>query len=113
MPDTAEGQLTLRRLATSLDLSLDELGRMLGTSGDSVQRWERGLASVPGTQLRMLTRANDALNRLLALFSPERLPLVIRRPTELFDGEPALDWILRGHIQEVADRYERAFSYQQ
>jgi hypothetical protein len=54
----------------------------------------------------------EALDRLLALFQPARLPLAIRRPAELFDGERALDWILRGRIGEAAGRYEIALSYQ-
>jgi len=53
-----------------------------------------------------------ALTRLLALFRPERLPEVIQRPADLFDGERALDWIRRGRAAEVADRYEMALSYQ-
>jgi hypothetical protein len=40
------------------------------------------------------------------------LPTGIRRPAELFDGETALAWILRGRIAEVADRYETALLYQ-
>ncbi len=30
----------------------------------------------------------------------------------LFNGESALDWILRGRISETAARYEAALSYQ-
>jgi hypothetical protein len=30
----------------------------------------------------------------------------------LFDGERALDWILRGRIGDAAGRYEIALSYQ-
>ncbi len=41
-----------------------------------------------------------------------RLPQVIRRPVDIFDGHSALEWILLGRIEEVAKRYEVAFAYQ-
>ena len=103
----------MRRLAGALDLSFDELGQMLGVRGETARRWERGLGSIPTDRLADLTTAEAALDRLLGLFRPERLPVAIRRPAELFGGESALDWILRGRIQDVADGYERALSYQQ
>lgn len=108
----AEGRRMLRRLIVALDLSYDEAGRALGVTGETVRRWERSMVLVPTRRLSVLTGADDALSRLLGLFRPERLPVAIRRPAALFDGESALDWILRGRIQEVADRYDVALSYQ-
>jgi len=49
---------------------------------------------------------------MLEIFRPERLFQVVRRKADLFDGESALEWILRGRVAEVADRYELALSYQ-
>lgn len=108
-----EARLILRRLMTSLDLSADEVGRMFRVTRETVRRWELGMVAVPTARLVELTSVDGALDRLLSLFLPERLPAVIRRrPTPLFDGESALDWILRGRIREVADRYDRLLSYQ-
>ena len=59
-----------------------------------------------------LQAASAALSRLPAIFPPERLPQVIRREAELFDGKPAVDWIVRGRIADVAERYESALAYQ-
>lgn len=109
----AEARRVLRRLSTSLDLSFDELGQMLGVRGETVRRWERGLAPVPTARLADLTNAEAALDRLLGFFRPERLPIAIRRPAELFGGESALRWILRGQIRDVANRYDRILAYQQ
>lgn len=109
---TDEARRILRRLMTSLDLSQDEVGRMFGVAGETVRRWEHGSTPVPAKRLAALTSAEAALDQLAELFQPERLPLVIRRSAQLFDGESALDWILRGRIQEVADRYDRVLSYQ-
>ncbi len=109
----AEARRVLRCLLTLLDLSFDELGQMLGVRGETVRRWERGLVSVPLVRLADLTNAQAALDRLLDSFRPERLPIAIRRPAELFDGESALTWILHGRIDEVANRYDRILTYQQ
>ena len=48
----------------------------------------------------------------LLVFGPERLPQVIRREAELFDGNPAVNWIVSGRITEVAKRYESVLAYQ-
>jgi DNA-binding transcriptional regulator YiaG len=106
-----EGRGILRRLMASLDLSFDDLGRMLAVSGETVRRWERGLAAIPARRQAPLTAAGAALDRLLAIVRPERLPATVRRPAEAFGGETALDWILRGRIQDVADEYERMVLY--
>jgi transcriptional regulator with XRE-family HTH domain len=107
-----EARLALDRLMLRLSLSQDEAARMLGVSGETVRRWQRGAVKIPMPRAAQLLATAEALERLLALFQPERLPLAIRRPAELFDGERALDWILRGRIAEAAGRYEIALSYQ-
>lgn len=109
---TSRGRAILARLTGAMGLSYDELGHILGVSGETVRRWAHGKIAVPEQQLAKLDSADAALTRLQALFRPERLPEVIRRPAELFSGERAIDWIQRGRIAEVADRYEMALSYQ-
>lgn len=108
----AEAREIIHRLMGGLDLSRAELGRVFDVSGETVRRWERGMVQVPTEKMATLTRADAALSRLLELFEPDRLPLVTRRPAELFGGESALDWMLRGRLVEVADRYERLLAYQ-
>ncbi len=109
---TSRGRIILARLTGALGLSHDDLGHMLGVSGETIRRWAHGKIAVPEQQLAKLDSADAALTRLQALFRPERLPEAIRRPAELFNGERAIDWIQRGRIAEVADRYEMAVSYQ-
>ena len=109
---TARGQAILARLAGALGLSHDDLGHLLGVSGETIRRWAHGKISIPEKQLAKLDSADAAVTRLSALFRSERLPEVIRRPAELFGGERAIDWIQRGRIAEVTDRYELALSYQ-
>ena len=102
----------LTRLASSLKLSFDDIGHILKVSGETVRRWARGTVSFPDDHLAALDLLGQALDRLEAMFLPDRLPQMIRRPADLFDGERALDWILRGRIRDVADRYEVLLRYQ-
>ncbi len=111
-PGIDSTRTALRALMTRLDLSQDDLGRMLGVSGETIRRWERGATGIPAGRRALILAAEAGLRRLQDLFRPERLPTAVRRPAELFDGERALDWILRGRIAEVADRYETALLYQ-
>lgn len=106
------GRDSVRRLMAQLALSYDQLGRAFGVSGETLRRWERGSHEIPAERMASLVEANGALKRLLAIFKPERLAHVLRRKAALFADESALDWILRGRISEVADRYDVAFVYQ-
>jgi transcriptional regulator with XRE-family HTH domain len=102
----------IRRFKTALGLSQDEVGRMLHVNGETVRRWEKGLARVTPERAAALESADAALIRLTEVFLPDALPRAVRRPAELFGGRRALDLILEGGIREVADRYQLALSYQ-
>ena len=102
----------LRSLMTHLQLGQDEMGRLFAVSGETIRRWERGKTSIPVARETEILRVEAGLNRLLEMFRLDRLPLVLRREAKLFEGDTALEWILRGRIQEVADRYETTFQYQ-
>jgi len=106
------GRDQIHLLMTSLRFSLGDLGRMLKVSDETARRWSSGATRIPEGQLARLDLATSGLNRLRRLFRPERLPQVIRRPADRFEGQRALDWILQGRIAEVADRYERDLVYQ-
>lgn len=110
--DSPIGPSTIDQLAKPLDLSYDQLGQMLGVSGETVRRWQVGKIAVPAERRAQLAAFVAALGRLTALIKPERLAEAVRRPAGLFDGDRALDWILRGKLPEVVDRYELALLYQ-
>ncbi len=105
-------QQTVQELLQGLDMSYDELGRVLDVSGETVRRWAKGASSVPKQKLAAIDVGGNALRRILRIIRPEHLPSVLRRPAELFGGASALDWIRAGRFAEVADRYETAFAYQ-
>jgi transcriptional regulator with XRE-family HTH domain len=107
-----QGRQAARHLMSRLSLSYDQLGRAFGVSGETVRRWERGSHPIPDERLADLAEAGAALGRLEEMFRPERLSQVVRRKAGLFEGESALDWILRGRIGAAAGRYETALAYQ-
>ncbi len=100
------------RLSVSLGLTPSELGQMLKVSEQTVQSWMRGEGSVSLDTLQMLRAASASLDSLEQMFLPDRLPEVIRRPAEIFDGERAVDLVLRGAIGEVVTRYGNLLMYQ-
>lgn len=107
-----QARVLLGALRTRLALDDAELACMLCVSPGAVGLWWRaGVSIAPETRARIIA-AGAALDRLLALFTPESLAQAVRRRAELFDGKRALDWILAGRIAEVADRYDVALSYQ-
>jgi hypothetical protein len=101
----------LDTLRASLDLSREDVGTMVGSSGETVRAWEDGDEEVPDLVFGRLVSAHAALNRLRDVFRPERLPQVIPRRAPVFASERALEWILDGRIEEVAQRYEQGLAY--
>lgn len=110
--DVGPAAETLGRLKDALDLSYRELGAMFGVTGETARRWHRGLADIPSDRRAAIEDAGATLDRLLAIFLPERLPIVVRRQSPGFDGRRPLDLILDGRIAEVAGIYERVTRYQ-
>ncbi len=105
-------RLGIPLLMKTLDFSYDEAGRLFGVSGETVRRWADGSVRVPPEQLAKIDEAIASLQRLVRVLKPGRLGEVIRRPAEVFRGEPAINWILAGRIREVAEIYERMLTYQ-
>jgi hypothetical protein len=101
----------LRQIREYLDISVEDVGAMFGTTGETVREWQAGTAEIPEKTVGQMIAAGNSLNQLLGLFRPERLPQVIRRRAEAFNGERALDWILDGRIADVAERYDQGLSY--
>lgn len=108
IPTTEELDL----LGNALELSQDDLGRMFGVSGESIRRWKTGAVNVPAESRARIAEAAAALERLQHIFTTTGLSQAIRRKVEAFQGESALDWILRGRLHDVADVYEFVLSYQ-
>jgi type III restriction enzyme len=102
----------LQRLSAHLSISNQDIARLLHASAEMIGHWASGETVMPPEIEVAVTAADTALRRMLAIFRPERLPDVIRQRVELFQGRSALDLILEGRIEEVADLYDAAFAYQ-
>jgi DNA-binding XRE family transcriptional regulator len=113
--DSAESQArqSLRNLMSRLELSAEELAHLAEVARNDIVEWESGRQRIPADRQPALNKASSGVSRLLSLFRPERLPQVIRRKIDLFEGESALDWILQGRTDEVVERYESALTYQE
>ena len=107
-----QGRQICRDLMVRLGLTREEVAGMFHVSVETLDGWESGRTPISQASLAQLQAASAALSKLMGVFRPERLPQVIRREAELFDGEPAVDWIVRGRITEVAERYENILAYQ-
>lgn len=107
-----QGRQIVRDLIVRLGLARDEVASMLHVSVETLDDLESGRTTIPTESLAQLRAASTALSKLLSIFRPERLPQIIRRDAELFDGKPAVEWIVSGRITEVAERYESILAYQ-
>jgi DNA-binding transcriptional regulator YiaG len=58
----SRGEEAIERLASTLKLSYDDLGRMLGVSGETVRRWARGTGRIPDSHLATLDVVAAALD---------------------------------------------------
>jgi hypothetical protein len=108
----SQARQAIRRLTSGLELSAEDMVCVLGVPAGTAEQWESSETPIPMETRVMLTEADSALSRLLAIFRPERLPQVISQKADLFQGNSARDWIRQGRIQEVADLYEATFAYQ-
>jgi DNA-binding transcriptional regulator YiaG len=108
----SQARQSLRNVLSRLELSTEDLARILSVTSEDIEEWELGRRPIRTENQAIVNRASSAVMRLSAIFRPDRLPQVIRRKVELFDGQTALDWILQGRIDEVADRYEASLAYQ-
>lgn len=74
----------IRFLRHELDLSQDMLGRLLGKTGQTVARWEKGQCAIDGSAVRLLRAYYEAkVGR-----TPNKVTSLLERLAE-FDGEYA------------------------
>lgn len=107
-----QGRDVLQQLKRELDVSFDDLGRPFGVNGETVRRWMQGRTPIPSERLAAISQAGSTHGRIRSHFRPERIAMVVRRPADVFDGDSALDWILGGRMEEVADRYDDGLRFQ-
>jgi DNA-binding transcriptional regulator YdaS (Cro superfamily) len=109
---TTRARAALQTLLNSLGLRHFEAAEILGVTTDTISHWETGSAAIPAKKVSEILSAKANARRLQTLLRPEVLPAAVRRPADIFAGESALQWILRGRIADVVDRYEDSLRYQ-
>ena len=106
------GRAKLRRLAVTLGLGQDELGRMCGgVAGETIRRWVAGKVSIPEVRLAQLDQHCARLDEMERIFLPHRIVPATRRNAAIFDGQSAIEWILNGRWTEVIQKYESALAF--
>lgn len=107
-----EGRRVLEQFRTELNLSFDQLGRLLGVNGETVRRWMVGAAPISMDQLAAISEKGSVYERIRSHFHPQRIAIVVRRPSEAFGDQRALDWMLAGRMAEVMRVYDAELRFQ-
>lgn len=93
----------------SWGINQSEAGRLFGVSRQAVSRWM--IDGIPSTQVAAfadLTAATDILTHYVKL---DRLPAVVRRPAEAFDGESLLDMLGDGRTADIVSACRTMFQF--
>jgi hypothetical protein len=101
----------IERLKTTLALSDRESASAVGIDPTALSSWLSGAGVIPVLQPKQVADVAAALDTLDSLFVKERIPVIVRRESELFAGQSALQWIVNGQLVEVAERYERQLQF--
>lgn len=91
-------------------LSPDEVARLMAVDSKVALAWLAG-GEIPLLYTVQLDKMLESLDRLVQMFEPKRLPEMLRRPAPVFADRAAIEIILQGGIEYVADAYERLLTY--
>ena len=99
----------LERLMAAWGLTVTDVARLFGVRRQAVQQWldER----VPGARqpkLHTILETADLLERNLL---PERIPGIVRAPSEAYGGRPMLELIAKDHQDELLESVRRSFDW--
>lgn len=99
----------LERVQEALALTDGELGDLFGVSRQAIAQWrDRGVPGERRAKLSNLVSVVDVLDRKL---KPGRLPLVVRRPAEAFEGRTLLEVVAADRDAELRETIDRAFDW--
>jgi predicted transcriptional regulator len=97
----------LSRIMRVWGLSGSEMGRIFGVSRQAVSRWlDSGVPPARAEAVADLAAATDLLTRYV---KRERIPAVVRRPSEMLGGRSLHELALKGRHREVHDAVRRMF----
>jgi hypothetical protein len=91
----------LERFIELWGLSGADAARLFGVSRQAFSQWlQDGPPRNRATAVAYLEDATDLLSRYI---KRERIPIVVRRATDMLDGNSLLDLVSRGQYQRVLD----------
>ena len=108
--DTELAAAPLQHCARLWGVSATQIGEMFGVSRQAAAKWlSDGPPAIRSDQVALLDQATGILDRWI---KRERIPAVVRRPVDAFDGRSRLDVALAGQFEalrnELVDTFDVA-----
>jgi hypothetical protein len=99
----------LERLMAGWALTVTDVARMFGVRRQAVQQWlDEGVPGARQPKLHTILEIADLLERNLL---PERIPGIVRSPSEAYGGRSMLELIANGRQDELLDSVRRSFDW--
>lgn len=99
----------LERIKEVFNLSLTQLGEVLGVSRQAVSQWlENG---VPEERLEKVATVASVADLLRHRLRPDRIPGVVRREAKAYDGLSALGMIQQDRHQQLLESVRASFDW--
>jgi DNA-binding transcriptional regulator YiaG len=100
----------LVRVRELFDLNVTELGDLFGVSRQAVEQWEQP-GDVPAARREKMANVLAVGELLARKLSEGRLPLVARRPADVYGGLTMLEMVGADRDAELRELTERAFDW--
>ena len=91
----------VRSVSRQLELTQDELGRLLNSSPRTVSRWATGDVSPHSATKQRLLELGYIAEQLSRVMQPQDANLWLFAPNRLLKGEPPADLIRQGEFRKV------------
>jgi hypothetical protein len=99
----------LERLMAAWGLTVTDAARLFGVRRQAVQQWlAEGLPGARQPKLHIILETADLLERNLL---PERIPGIVRVPSEAYSGRSMLELIANDRQGELLDSVRRSFDW--
>jgi transcriptional regulator with XRE-family HTH domain len=90
------------RIRDVANLSVADIARATGANDTTVRAWLRGSRSPSCMYAERLAELSSIVERLVRVMDPAYVPLWMRRPIALLDGDQALEVIAAGEYRRVS-----------
>jgi transcriptional regulator with XRE-family HTH domain len=99
----------IERVMAAWGLTVTDVARLFGVRRQAVQQWlDEGVPGARQPKLHTIREIADLLKRNLL---PERIPGIVRAPSEAYDGRSMLELIAMDRQDELLDSVRRSFDW--